>query len=31
VVRDPELGRGAVSRGGDGAGGRGGHVGVSVE
>ena len=31
VVRDPELGRGAVSGGGDGAGGRGGHVGVGVE
>ncbi len=31
VVRDPELGRGAVSGDGDGAGGRGGDVGVSVE
>ena len=31
VVRDPELGRGTVSGDGDSAGGRGGHVGVSVE
>lgn len=31
VVRDPELGRGAVSGDGNGAGDRGGHVGVSVE
>ena len=31
VVRDPELGRGAVSGDADGAGGRGGHVGVSVQ
>jgi len=31
VVRDPELGRSAVSGEADGAGGRGGHVGVGVE
>ena len=31
VVRDPELGRSAVRGDGDGAGGRGGHVNVSVE
>jgi len=31
VVRDPELGRSAVSRDGDGVGGRSGHISVSVE